>query len=416
VQTSFPKHKINVVLFENIHENAKVRFEEEGFHVQLLNKALQGAELHEVLSKAHLIGIRSKTQLPKEVLEAAPQLLAVGCFCIGTNQVDLKSARLRGVPVFNSPFSNTRSVAELTMAEIIALHRKLFQRSSELHRGIWKKSSSGAHEVRGRTLGIIGYGHIGSQISVIAEALGMTVLFYDIIPKLPLGNARFVSSLQSLMEQSDVVTLHVPATKQTENMIGEQELSWMKPGSFLINNARGSVVRIDALAEALRAKRLGGAALDVYPEEPASNQEEFISEVRGLDNVILSPHIGGSTEEAQANIADDVSLKLLKFINIGSTTGAVNVPNVELPRQQFIDSEDDTSRAHRLLHYHKNVPGVLSKVHQIIAEVGANITSSYLQTFEEVGYVVLDVAPTESSLLKERLQTIPETITVRLLW
>lgn len=413
MKTSFPKDKIRVLLLESVHARASDAFENESFRVESVRGALSEDELCERIGDAHLVGIRSKTQISERVLDEAKRLLAVGCFCIGTNQVDLESARARGVPVFNSPFSNTRSVAELVIAQTIALNRRLLDRSGELHRGEWNKSASGAHEVRHRTLGIIGYGHIGSQVSVLGEALGMRVLYYDVIPKLPLGNARQVGSLDELLEQSDVVTLHVPADASTSGLIGEQQLARMKAGAMLLNNARGSIVDLGALARALKDGRIGGAALDVFPEEPKSGAERFQSPIQGLPNVILTPHIGGSTEEAQENIALDVSTKLTRFVNIGSTTGAVNVPEVELPSQPRPDGGD---RAHRILHFHKNVPGVLSKMHHAMSELGANVSGEYLRTDGELGYVVLDVDPTDGEALMVRLRAIPETVRTRILW
>lgn len=429
--TSFPRDKIRVLLLERIHGAAAESFAREGFRVETTPRALGGGALAEAASGAHVLGIRSKSAVSAEALAGMPRLLAIGCFCIGTNQVDLRRACAGGVPVFNSPFSNTRSVAELTIAEAVALSRRLTLKSEQMHAGRWDKSASGAREVRGKTLGIVGYGHIGSQVSVLAEALGMGVLYYDIVPKLPLGNARAARSLAELLSQADVVTLHVPATARTEGMMGAAELGAMKAGACLINNARGTIVDVPALGAALRAGKLSGAAVDVFPDEPTENQGSFTSELRGLANVILTPHIGGSTEEAQEAIAVDVSEKLLRFINNGSTTGAVNVPEVELPgqggaeertanaqsaKQKQTAKKAPVGRRHRILHFHRNVPGVLSKMHAIIAEVGANIAAEYLQTNAEVGYVVLDVDPSDGEAIVERLRAIPETVRVRLLW
>jgi len=417
MQTSFPKSRIRVLLLEGVHGRAREAFEREGFQIEEVRGALDRDGLAERIGEVHVLGIRSKSQIDGGLLSAARRLLTVGCFCIGTNQVDVRAGRARGVPVFNSPFSNTRSVAELTIAEIVALHRRLFDRSKALHAGEWRKSAAGAHEVRGRTLGIVGYGHIGSQVSVLAEAMGMQVVFYDIMPKLALGNARPVGSLDELLERSDVVTLHVPATPATRELMDESRIGRMRPGGMLINNARGSVVDLGALGRALEAGRLGGAALDVFPEEPASSGERFACELQGLENVILTPHIGGSTEEAQEAIATDVASKLIRFVNVGSTTGAVNVPEVDLPEQPHPDSmEADERRPHRILHFHRNVPGVLSKMHQLIASAGGNITGEYLRTHEDVGYVVLDVDPTDTDPIVEGLRGIPETIRVRVLW
>jgi D-3-phosphoglycerate dehydrogenase / 2-oxoglutarate reductase len=421
-QTSFPKDKIRVVLLEGVHARGAALFKGEGFSVETSAKSPDDAGLRKMLATAHVLGIRSKTQLTAELLDAAPRLLTIGCFCIGTDQVDLAAARARGIAVFNAPFSNTRSVAELTLCEIIALYRQLHAKSLQMHRGDWDKSAAGAHEVRGRTLGIVGYGHIGSQVSVLAEALGMRVTYFDVQSKLPLGNARAVRTLGELLKESDIVTLHVPSDNSTHNMIGAKQLKMMKPGAFLINNARGTVVNVDALAAALKEGHVAGAAVDVFPVEPAGKGEAFSSPLCGLANVILTPHIGGSTEEAQETIALDVAEKLLKFVNVGSTAGAVNVPQVDLPDQGGSDEEDDVrgrkggGRRHRILHFHKNVPGVLSKMHAIIAGLGANISAEYLRTHEEVGYVVLDVDPTDGEKVLAGLRAIPETIKVRMLW
>lgn len=426
MSSHFPKEKVRVVLLEGVHARGIDLLEGEGFKVEAHTKALEGEALAKAVAGAHIVGIRSKTQLRAPALERAPRLLTVGAFCIGTDQVDLKGAAHKGVPVFNSPFSNTRSVAELTIAEIVALLRGLFEKSRKLHEGEWDKSASGAHEVRGKTLGIVGYGHIGSQVSVLAEALGMRVIYYDIVPKLPIGNARAVRSLDELLAGSDVVTLHVPETARTRGMIGKRELAKMREGASLINNARGSVVEVPALAAALKGGHLAGAAADVFPREPAGKGERFESELRGLSNVILSPHIGGSTEEAQEAIAEDVATKLIRFVNNGSTTGAVNVPEVELAEQgpRLEQGEEPPTpaqarkagRHHRLLHFHRNVPGVLSKVHGVIATLGVNINAEHLQTRGDIGYVVLDVDPTEGERVLEGLKGIPETIRARMLW
>lgn len=413
-KTSFPKNKINVVLVESIHPRAVEMLGAEGFNVQTMAGAPDEKKLASLVKDAHVLGIRSKSEVTPSILAAAPKLLTVGCFCIGTNQVALKDACEKGVAVFNSPFSNTRSVAELTIAETIALHRRLGDKTLQMHQGEWDKSAAGSHEVRGRTIGIVGYGHIGSQVSVLAEAMGMRVVFFDIIPKMALGNARAVRSLKELLEVSDVVTLHVPATNATKNMLGKAEIARMKKGSYLINNARGSVVDVNALAAALKSGHLAGAALDVFPDEPAGKGDRFESPLQGLANVLLTPHVGGSTEEAQASIAEDVCDKLIKFINVGSTSGAVNVPEVDLPEQA--SATEKAKRPHRILHFHKNVPGVLSKMHALIAGMNANISAEYLRTNEEIGYVVLDVDPTDGVAIHKKLSEIPETIRVRLLW
>ncbi len=412
--TSFPKDRINVVLVEGIHPAAHEIFAAERFRVQAHEKALEGPALRKAVAGAHIVGIRSKTTLTPGVLAAAPRLLAAGAFCIGVNQIDVADARRRGVAVFNSPFSNTRSVAELTIAEVISLHRRMTEQTLRMHKGEWDKSATGTHEVRGRTLGIVGYGHIGSQVSVLAEALGMRVVFFDIVPKMAMGNARACKSLDEVLRLSDVVTLHVPATRQTERLIGRVQIKAMKAGAHLINNARGSVVDIGALAAAIREGHIAGAALDVFPDEPAGKGERFKSELCGLANVILTPHVGGSTEEAQAAIAEDVATKLIRFMNNGSTTGSVNLPEVDLPAQRADDGE--TRRAHRILHLHRNVPGVLAKIHGLISGLNVNIVAEYLQTRGEVGYVVIEVDPVHGKAILEGLRGLPETIRVRVLW
>ncbi|MEO0513145.1 MAG: phosphoglycerate dehydrogenase [Planctomycetota bacterium] len=410
--TSFPKSEIKVVLLEGIHEAAAEAFRAEGFDVRTHKGAMSTPELLEAAGDAHLVGIRSKTRLEPEFFAGASRLLGVGCFCIGTNQVALASSRDACVPVFNAPFSNTRSVAELTIAELVVLSRKVGDRSREMHEGVWQKSAAGSHEIRGMTLGIVGYGHIGSQVSVLAEAMGLRVVFFDVVPKLALGNAVALGSLEELLEVSDAVTLHVPATAATKDLIGAAELARMKPGAMLINNSRGSVVDVRALALAIGEGRLGGAAVDVFPEEPKLSGEGFESALRGLPNVFLTPHIGGSTEEAQANIGRDVSSKLLKFVNNGSTTGAVNVPEVDLPGQRSVDG----TRSHRILHFHKNEPGVLAAIHGTISEAGVNVLGEYLQTDRELGYVVLDVDPSHGREALERLGQIAQTVRTRELW
>lgn len=423
-KTSFPLEKIRIVLLEGVHDSAVEVLESEGFTVECRRGALSGDELRRAIADAHAVGIRSKTQLDEAAVGCAPRLLTIGCFCIGTNQVDLGAARSRGVPVFNAPFSNTRSVAELTIAEIVCLLRKVTLRSEQMHRGVWEKSASGCHEVRGRTLGIVGYGRIGSQVSVLAEAMGMRVLFYDAHPVLAMGNAQRAESLIDLLERSDVVSLHVPETVRTKGLLGRAELARMRPGAALINNARGEVVDVQALADALRSGQLIGAAVDVFPSEPETSGHGFASELSGIENVILTPHIAGSTEEAQRAIGVDVADKLARFINTGSTVGAVNVPEVDLPEQPGGSSdvgvggvdESGGGVAHRILHFHRNVPGVLNKMHAAIAEIGGNVAGEYLRTDGDLGYVVLDVDPTDAGVIVDRLRVIPETIRVRLLW
>lgn len=411
-RTSFPKERIRAVLMEGIHEAGAEILRAEGFQVETLPGSPEPARLAELLCEAHLAGIRSKTRLASAVLAGAPRLLGVGCFCIGTDQVDLPSARERGVSVFNSPYGNTRSVAELTIAECVMLCRRVMEKSSLTHRGVWDKSAEGAREVRGRTLGIVGYGHIGSQVSVLGEAMGMRVVFYDIAPRLALGNARSVGSLDELLGLADIVTLHVPTTELTRGMMHTGRIAKMRPGAMLINNARGDIVDVPGVARAIREGRLAGAAFDVFPHEPSARGEAFESELRGIDRVILTPHIGGSTGEAQEAIARDVAHKLVKLVNIGSTTGSVNIPEVELTPQEG----EGEARAHRVLHLHRNVPGVLGRINSAMAAAGINVLAQTLRTNEHVGYVALDVDPGASQAALEGLRSIPETIRARVLW
>jgi D-3-phosphoglycerate dehydrogenase len=386
-------------------------FRSDGYsNIELHQKALPEPQLVDAVRDAYMVGIRSATQLTRNVLESARHLIAVGCFCIGTNQVDLTTAQDRGVPVFNAPFSNTRSVAELVLAEIVLLMRGIPARNAAAHRGEWIKTAAGSREARGKTLGIIGYGHIGTQIGVLAESLGMQVVFYDIEMKLALGNARPMPTLHALLEIADVITLHVPETPQTKNLIDASALAQMKPGASLINASRGYVVDIDALVSALDAGRLSGAAIDVFPKEPKSNTDTFISPLRGRDNVILTPHIGGSTQEAQHDIGLEVSSKLLKYSNNGSTLGAVNFPEVSLPAYPG---------QHRLLHIHCNQPGVLSEVNSVLSEKRINITGQFLQTNARIGYVVIDIEAPEravSMALRKRLDQVAGTIRTRILY
>ncbi len=397
-----------VVLLEGIHPSAVEALRHGGYtRVVTHAKALVGIELRAALAEASFLGIRSRTQLTKEVLQQASQLAAIGCFCIGTNQVDLGAAMHMGIPVFNAPFSNTRSVAELVLAQIIMLMRGIPEKNAVLHRSGWVKSAENSYEVRGKTLGIVGYGHIGMQIGVLAEQLGMRVVFHDIETKLPLGNALEMAGLNELLKASDVVSLHVPETPRTANMVGVVQLALMKPGSHLINASRGTVVDIDALAAALESRHLHGAAIDVFPLEPQGNDSVFVSPLTRFDNVILTPHIGGSTSEAQVNIGREVAAKLIRYGNNGSTTSAVNFPEVALP--------EHAGRS-RLLHIHKNVPGVLAHVNEKLSAAGINIAAQYLSTNADVGYVVIDVdhAATQSGLAE--LCTVPATIRCRILY
>lgn len=408
---TYPLNKVKVVLLENIHPRAVQVFEREGYTVETHKRALSGEELARVAGDCNILGIRSKTQLDAEFFSTIGwhehRLWAAGCFCIGTNQVALQDAASYGIPVFNAPFSNTRSVAEKTLSEIIALHRKLFLRSTELHQGIWTKSATGAHEVRGTTLGIVGYGRIGSQISVLAELLGMKVVFYDPIKCLPLGNARQVDTLEELLGMADAVTLHVPATPTTKKMINAKTIALMKDGALLVNNARGTVIDIDAAADAIRSGKLGGLAVDVFPVEPEKNGEAFDTPLRGLPNVILTPHIGGSTEEAQGNIAVEVATKLVRYMNDGSTTTSTNTPELDmLPIR---------TNSMRILHMHHNVPGVLSKIHSVLSDYGINVTSQYLQSDPRHGYIALEVEKFHAKIVTRELKKIKETIFVRTL-
>jgi D-3-phosphoglycerate dehydrogenase / 2-oxoglutarate reductase len=405
--TSYPKSEIKILLLEGIHPTAREAFAAEGFAVEVLGAALGEAELAERLRDVHVLGIRSKTQVTPAALAEARRLLAIGAFCIGTNQIALREASQHGVPVFNAPFSNTRSVAELIIAEIVMLSRHLGDRSREVHDGVWRKLAVGSHEVRGRTLGIIGYGHIGSQLGVLAEAFGMRVLYFDIATKLPMGNNRSVSRLDELLTLSDFVTLHVPETPQTKDMIGAAELAVMKRGACLLNASRGTVVDIEALAAAIRAGHVGGAAIDVYPEEPERNGDGFASPLRGLGNVVLTPHIGGSTEEAQEAIGVEVATALLKFVNAGSTTGAVNFPQVELPLARD---------AHRILNCHRNVPGVLRDINKIVSDHNANIRAQVLATDPDIGYLIMDLDNDVSNDVRRGMAALGTSIRTRILY
>jgi len=407
-KTSLDKDKIKFLLLEGVHQSALNALEAAGYtNIEYHRKSLPEAELRQQLRSAHFVGIRSRTQLTAEVLAGADRLIGIGCFCIGTNQVDLDAATERGIAVFNAPYSNTRSVAELVLAEAILLLRGIPEKNALAHRGIWKKTAEGAHEIRGKTLGIVGYGSIGMQLSVLAESLGMKVCFHDVTTRLPLGNAVQMDSLTSLLGAADVVSLHVPDTPQTRLMVGADELAAMKPGAVLINAARGTVVDIPALAEALERRHLSGAAIDVFPQEPRANDEEFQSPLRSFDNVILTPHIGGSTEEAQENIGAEVAEKLVRYSDNGTTTSSVNLPEVALPAHPG---------KHRLLHIHRNVPGVMSAINRIFSDNHINIAAQFLQTSDQVGYVVIDVDTAYSELALEKIRNIEGTIRSRLLF
>ena len=408
IKTSTDKKKIKFLLLEGIHPSALDVLKAAGYtQIESLAGALADDDLKAKIADAHFVGIRSRTQLTAEVFAHASKLVAVGCFCIGTNQVDLQAASEHGVAVFNAPFSNTRSVAELVLAEAILLLRGVPEKSATAHRGGWLKSADNAFEIRGKTLGIVGYGSIGTQLSVLAEALGMKVIFFDVVSKLSLGNARQVARLHDLLAESDVVSLHVPETQATQWMIGQAEIAAMKPGSVLINASRGTVVEIEPLAQALLQKKLLGAAIDVFPVEPHSNKDVFESPLRGLDNVILTPHVGGSTMEAQENIGIEVADKLVKYSDNGTSTSSVNFPEVALPAHPG---------KHRLLHIHRNVPGVLSEINKIFSDNGINIASQYLQTHKDLGYVVIDIDAAYSAMALTKLAEVRGTIRSRVLF
>ncbi|MFZ9034608.1 MAG: phosphoglycerate dehydrogenase [Francisellaceae bacterium] len=407
---SLDKSTIKVLLLEGIDVGAKEAFRDAGFNnIECLNHALDEAALIKELKTVRLLGIRSRTQLSRRVIEACPHLVAVGCFCIGTNQVALDAAQLAGVPVFNAPFSNTRSVAELVIGQMILLYRNVIDKNAKMHKGQWLKSASQCHEVRGKTLGIIGYGHIGSQVSILAESLGMSVLFYDIEHKLPLGNAKGVKALSALLKKADIVTLHVPEDATTQNMIDTAALSLMKKGSVLINASRGKVVDIDALSDALNRGHIKGAAVDVFPVEPGSNDEPFVSPLMAFDNVFLTPHIGGSTHEAQKNIAVEVADKMIKYCDNGSTLSAVNFPELALPMQKNV---------HRILHIHENKPGVMRAINRAFFDREINIEGQYLRTMGDIGYVVIDIDIDHeaSKELLDQLKQIDGTIRARVLF
>ena len=407
-KTSLEKSKIKILLLEGVHQSAVDNFHNAGYeNIEHLPTSLDEESLIEKIRDVHFIGIRSRTQLTERVFEAAEKLVSVGCFCIGTNQVDLDAALKRGIAVFNAPYSNTRSVAELVLAEAIMLLRGIPEKNARAHQGGWLKSAKNSHEARGKTLGIVGYGSIGAQLSVLAESLGFNVIYYDVITKLGMGNASQVASLEELLDRSDVVSLHVPDLPSTRWMIGAKEIAAMKDGAILINAARGSVVEIEPLADVIKAGKLNGAAIDVFPVEPKGNDEEFQSPLRGLDNVILTPHIGGSTLEAQENIGIEVSEKLITYSDNGTTVTSVNFPEVALPAHPD---------KHRLLHIHDNVPGVLSQINRVLSENGINISGQYLQTNDKVGYVVIDVDKAYGPQALEALKQVEHTLKIRVLY
>lgn len=406
--TSYPKDKINILFLENISDTAVQYFRDNGYsRIAKLSGALTEEQLIEAVQQVHILGIRSKTQITERVLEAATKLQAIGCFCIGVNQVDLKAATRHGISVFNAPYSNTRSVAELVIGLSIMLMRRITDKNTAAHKGTWLKESKGSYELRNKTIGIIGYGNIGTQVGIISESLGMRVLYYDRETKLPLGNAAACKSPEELMAQSDIVSLHVPETSQTRNLVHAGNLSAFKKGALLINCARGEVVDLDALADALRGGHLGGAAIDVFPSEPEKSGDRFYTPLQGLPNVILTPHIGGSTEEAQVNIGEDVSTKLFHYLEQGVSYGSHTVPPISLP---------PIEGTHRILHIHNNVPGVLSAINTSLSQHGVNIVGQYLKTNDQIGYVVLDVDKELSGQAAELLREVKETIKVRLLY
>ncbi len=407
-QTSYPRSKIKILLLENISDAAVEELEQSGYaEIKRLKGALSEADLSEEIKGVHILGIRSKTQITARVLKNADKLLAIGCFCIGTNQVDLRYARKKGIAVFNAPYSNTRSVAELVIGLCVMLIRKISDKNAAAHRGVWLKDAKGAFELRGKILGIIGYGNIGSQVSVLAEGFGLNVIYYDILTKLPLGNAKQIRDLNDLLAQSDIVTLHVPSDPTTHNMINDATLSAMKSGAILLNYARGEVVDLDALRAFIESGKLAGAAVDVFPFEPEKNGDEFESVLQNLPNVILTPHIGGSTEEAQANIGLDVTAKLVKYLELGTSEGSHTVPPLSLT------SQDNT---HRILHIHENIPGVLSEINSKLSEKNINILGQFLKTNDEIGYVILDLNTKLSKEALEILKEVKGTIKTRMVY
>ena len=406
--TSYPKDRIKVLFLENISDKAVQYFKQQGYaDVKKVAGALSEEELIKVIKDVHILGIRSKTFISKKVLDSAKKLQAIGCFCIGINQVDLKACKQKGIAVYNAPYSNTRSVAELVIGASILLIRKILDKNKAAHNGIWNKEAKGSFELRGKTMGIIGYGNIGTQLSVMAEAMGMRVQFYDIETKLPLGNAQARKSIKEIVSSSDIISLHVPETNQTKNLINKALIKQFKTGSILVNYARGEVVDLDALAEAIKEKYIAGAAIDVFPVEPEKNGDAFMTPLQGLSNVLLTPHIGGSTEEAQENIGEDVSIKLYQYLERGVSNGSHTIPSLSLP---------PVDGAHRILHIHKNVPGVLGAINTLLSKNKINIVGQYLKTNDEIGYVVLDVDSKLSKQAMALLKEVKETIKVRMLY
>ena len=406
-RTSYPREEVRIALLENIHPAASESLAEAGYAVEVMPRALEGDELASVIAGSNVLGVRSRTKIRAEQLEHASHLLAIGCFSVGTDQVAIDDAARCGIPVFNAPHASTRSVAELAMGDVIALARRLGDKNSKLHEGQWDKTLAGAHEVRGRTIGIVGYGHIGQQVGLLAEAFGMRVLFHDIVKKLPLGLARPVASIDALLAESDFLTLHVPDTPRTRGMIGAEELARLRPGSYVLNLSRGSVVRLDALREALVSGHLAGAALDVFPQEPAPTTADFVSELARMPNVVLTPHVGGNTEEAQRNIGLEVAASLESFLDRGSTEGAVNFPHINLP---------SIPETHRILNIHRNVPGALAGINGIVSAVGANIEAQQLATTRDIGYLVMDVNAEVSDEMCARISALPASVRTRILY
>lgn len=404
---SYPKHKIKVLLLESIHPIAREVLESAGYSVEVRSSALGPDELEQVLPSVHILGVRSRTKIREGLFKFAPRLLAIGTFSVGTDHIDVNSARSHGVPVFNAPFSSTRSVAELAIGDMFMLARRAGDRNLEMHEGKWKKSAEGSRELRGKTIGIIGYGHIGQQVGLLGEALGLDVLFYDIRRRLPLGRNLPVSSLEELLLRADFVTLHIPGTKENENFIGAEEFHQMKQGGFFLNLSRGNVVDLNALYDSLKSGHLGGAALDVFPEEPESSRAEFQTQLMGLENVVLTPHVGGSTEEAQRSIGYEVAQALSAFIDSGATEGASNFPAINLP---------EFPKSHRILNVHHNLPGVLSDVNSVISRLGANIDAQYLSTCEDIGYLIMDVDKEISDEVKAEIAALPHSIKTRILY
>ncbi|MDQ3635429.1 MAG: phosphoglycerate dehydrogenase [Acidobacteriota bacterium] len=407
-QTSYPRNKIKILLLENLSNSAVKEFEDNGYtNIEKLSKALSEADLCKKIKGVHIVGIRSKTQITKKILDAADKLLAIGCFCIGTNQVDLEAATKKGVAVFNAPYSNTRSVAELVIGLFVMLIRRISDKNIAAHNGTWLKDAAGSYELRGKTLGIVGYGNIGSQVSILAENLGLNVIYYDILTKLPLGNARQIKSLKELLKKSDIVTLHVPSTPETKNMFDAKMLKELKKGAIFVNYSRGDVVDLDVLKKFIKTEKISGAAIDVFPEEPKRNGDEFETVLQNLPNVILTPHIGGSTQEAQVSIGLDAASKLINYLELGTSTGSHTVPEVSLSPQ------NDT---HRILHIHKNKPGVLSEINSDLSKNGINIVGQFLKTNEEIGYVILDIDRKLSKKAFEILKNIDGTIKTRMVY